>query len=460
MSILAAYIVPHPPLIVPAVGQGQERKIQATTDSYRAIAQEISDYKPDTIVVLSPHATVHTAYFHISPTPSASGNLKQFGANTHVSVAYDQQLVEELSQLCDEKGFPAGTSGERNASLDHGTIVPLFFIQETLPVVHYVRIGISGLSLQNHYAFGVLLQQAAHRLKRKVVIIASGDLSHKLTADGPYGYSPHGPGFDSALLHIMETGNFGKFFEIDPRMCKSAAECGLRSFVIMAGALDQRAVVPKLYSYEGPFGVGYAVASYRVLGEEPSRRFLASAQDEYAADPNAIRELQDPYVSLAREALEHYVKSGKRISLPQNLPEELTGRQAGVFVSIKKNGNLRGCIGTIVPTQKNVACEIICNAIASGTDDPRFSPVAASELADLAFSVDILFPAEPVTDRAALDVKRYGVIVTRGMRRGLLLPNLDGIDTVEMQLEIACQKAGIHPSQDYAIERFEVVRHT
>ena len=134
--------------------------------------------------------------------------------------------------------------------------------------------------------------------------------------------------------------------------------------------------------------------------------------------------------------------------------------RAGAFVSIKKHGNLRGCIGTISPTQKTLALEIVHNAISSGTADPRFSSIQESELSDLVFSVDVLSPAEPVQDKSTLDVKRYGVIVTQGNRRGLLLPNLEGVDSVEQQLAIACQKAGIPPSQSYAIERFEVVRHT
>lgn len=460
MSILAAYIVPHPPLIVPAVGKGQELKIQATINSYRAVAQEIAAHMPDTVIVLTPHAAIYADYFHISPKASACGNLRQFGAETQISVNYDQEFVDALSQLCDERGFPAGTEGETDSSLDHGTIIPLFFLQKEYSNARLVRIGISGLSLQKHYAFGMLMQQAANQLKRRFVIIASGDLSHKLTADGPYGYSPDGPKLDGALVHIMTTGNFGEFFSLNTSMCENAAECGLRGFLVMAGALDKMAVTPKFYSYECPFGVGYAVASFHVTGDDPSREYLAAAQMNYASGVKTIRDLEDSYVSLAREALEQYVSSGKRIKPALYLPAEMKSQRAGVFVSIKKHGNLRGCIGTISPTQNNIALEIIQNAISSGTNDPRFQPVTEAELADLTFSVDILFPAEPVLNRAELDVKRYGVIVTSGMRRGLLLPNLDGVDTIEKQLEIACQKAGIHPSQNYTIERFEVIRHT
>ena len=133
--------------------------------------------------------------------------------------------------------------------------------------------------------------------------------------------------------------------------------------------------------------------------------------------------------------------------------------RAGAFVSIKKRGDLRGCIGTISPTRDNLADEIVGNAINACSRDPRFNPVTPDELTDLTISVDILSDAEPINSPAELDVIKYGVIVSRGYRRGLLLPNLEGVDTVEYQLQIALSKAGINPSEPFDMERFEVVRH-
>ena len=271
MSILAAFAVPHPPLIVPAVGKGEEKRIQATIDGYRCVAGEIAGLKPDTIIVLSPHATAYADFFHVSPGAWASGNLKRFRGDVQTRIQYDGELTERLSAFCGERGFPAGTRGEEDASLDHGVLIPVHFMQEVYPAAQYVRIGVSGLSLQEHYALGMLLQETASRMGRDAVIVASGDLSHKLTEDGPYGYSPDGPKFDAALVSIMKSGNFGELFALDPSLCENAAECGLRCFGIMAGALDQSAVNATLHSYEGPFGVGYAVASFRVTGKDPPR---------------------------------------------------------------------------------------------------------------------------------------------------------------------------------------------
>jgi len=182
----------------------------------------------------------------------------------------------------------------------------------------------------------------------------------------------------------------------------------------------------------------------------------------------------DPYVELAKAAIRVFTERGARvragdggISCSDGQPCQspvadytpLLNRRAGVFISIKKRGSLRGCIGTISPVRANIAEEIADNAINACSRDPRFEPVNSAELDDLTVSVDVLSEAEPVDTASALDPKRYGVIVSRGYRRGLLLPNLEGVDTVGYQLEIALSKAGINPSEPFDIERFEVVRH-
>ena len=165
------------------------------------------------------------------------------------------------------------------------------------------------------------------------------------------------------------------------------------------------------------------------------------------------------YVKLARGTIENYIKQGKIITPPLGLPEEMINQKAGVFVSLKKKGNLRGCIGTFIPTQENIAQEIIKNAISAAVDDPRFSSVNVSELKDLSISVDVLSAPEEVKDISQLDPKKYGVIVSSGYKKGLLLPDLEGVDTVEYQMDIAKRKAGIYPGEKVKLYRFEVKRY-
>jgi len=459
MPITAAYIVPHPPLIVPEVGKGQEKAIQATIDSYHIIARQIAGIKPDTIILTSPHSVMYADYIHISPGKDARGSLKQFGAPAVVCVNYDTALVDALCRLCDDADFPAGTLGEKNQALDHGTLIPLHFVNQYYTGYRLVRCSISGLSRQEHYRFGMMIRQTVDKLGRGAVFIASGDLSHKLAPDGPYGFAAEGPELDAKLTAIMCSGNFGEFFGLDSALCERGAECGLGSFVTMAGALDQQAVETRFLSYEGPFGVGYAVCGYKVVGDAPGRDFLTQDAAKAGRRLQSLRDSEGACVRLARQTLERYVTTGTLPEIPDDLPDALQNGRAGVFVSIKKNGQLRGCIGTIEPTQPSIAEEIMQNAVSSGTRDSRFSPVRGDELESLVYSVDVLSPAEPISDENLLDVLRYGVIVTSGRKRGLLLPNLEGVDTVEDQIRIACEKAGIRPGEPYTLERFEVVRH-
>lgn len=164
-------------------------------------------------------------------------------------------------------------------------------------------------------------------------------------------------------------------------------------------------------------------------------------------------------VRMAREAVEAYVREGRRIEPPSELPDFLQER-AGTFVSIKKKDkSLRGCIGTILATQVSLAEEIIRNAIAAATEDPRFPPIREEELDDLVYSVDVLSKAEMVPDESHLDPAKYGLIVQSGYCRGLLLPDIDGVDTVEDQICIAKRKAGLPDDEPCELLRFTVTRY-
>ncbi len=165
-----------------------------------------------------------------------------------------------------------------------------------------------------------------------------------------------------------------------------------------------------------------------------------------------------PIVKLAKDTIESHIKKGETISPPLELEPEMSER-AGVFVSIKKNNELKGCIGTYLATTENVANEIIQNAVSAATRDPRFAPVTPSELDKLEYSVDVLSAPEKINSSGDLDPKNYGVIVKKGDRRGLLLPDLEGINTVDEQIKIAALKAGISSTEDMDIYRFKVKRY-
>ncbi|MDR3125744.1 MAG: AmmeMemoRadiSam system protein A, partial [Candidatus Nomurabacteria bacterium] len=384
MSIISTYLVPHPPLIFPEIGRGEERKIETTIKAYRAVAAEIAEIDPDTIILLSPHAPSFVDYFYIFPNTSANGNMSEFNApEVQLTMEYDTNFAETLAQICQNENFPAGDDGDLDPKLDHATMVPLRFISQNRQF-KFVRIGITSLSLDSHYRLGQLIAKTAEQLNRRVVVVASGDLSHRLKNSGPYGFAPEGPKFDKAVRQTITSGDLQQLLDFSPEFCDQAGECGHRPLIIMAGCIGERPIEPKLLSYQGPFGVGYGVASFHIV--------------------------ESDYVKLARQTVETYIKSNQTIENPEELFLSLSTETAGVFVSIKKLGELRGCIGTIQATEPSIAREIVANAISAASQDPRFNPIATHELPELSYSVDILQPPEPVSDSDKLNPTIYGVI--------------------------------------------------
>ena len=467
MGIVGAYVMPHPPLAVPDVGRGQESKIKNTLEAMSEAAAEIAELAPETIVFITPHGTVYSDFFHISPGSAGKGDFSRFGASkAKYETEYDCTLAIEIQNQAAATGLPAGTQGEVSKQLDHGVLVPMHFIGEKYNSYKSVRMSASGLDASSHYKMGQVIANAAKLLGKRIVVVASGDLSHKLSDDGPYGFHKDGEEFDEQIMKHMSEGDFLGLLLMPQKLRSNAAECGYGPFVILAGCLDKTKVSPKLLSYECPFGVGYGVVSFSCLGEDDTRNFLDIWNEKNIEQIKAVRKSEDPYRTLARMSLEYRLNSKKKIDSPKEavinglqLPDEMLTKKAGVFVSLFKNGELRGCIGTISPTTNSVAEEIIQNAVSAGLKDTRFSKVTTDELPLIMYKVDVLDAPEDIDGPDLLDVYNYGVIVESGYKRGLLLPNLDGIDTVDEQVSIAKRKAGISQDEEVKLKRFKVTRH-
>ena len=470
MSILAAYALPHPPLIIPGVADARAAGIPATQAACREVGRRIAALMPQTIVISTPHSIMYRDYLHVSPGGGARGSFASFGApRARYECVYDEEFVRELVWACADEGLSVGTEGQRSRELDHGTMIALHFIEEgyrelgLTPEFRVVRMGLSGMSPEFHYSVGRCVQNVAAKLGRDVVFVASGDLSHKLATSGPYGFAPEGPVFDENICQAFEAGDLVALLAMDHVCAERAAECGLRSFQIMAGALDHTAVRGELLSYEGPFGVGYGVGAFELLSAPGTAADIDRLAEYQAIRRERLaetREAESLHVRLARYALETFVRTGKPARIPAGLPLELTDTRAGCFVSLKEDGELRGCIGTIYPVQANLAEEILTNAVSAGCHDPRFPAVREDELDSLVYDVDVLGDPEPC-EVEDLNPVRFGVIVScSDGRRGLLLPNLDGVDTAGEQLEIAARKGHIDLTRDaWELERFEVVRY-
>ena len=266
MPLLAGYMVPHPPIAVAEIGRGEEKKIQVTLDAFDAVAADIAALKPDTIIVTSPHSVMYRDYFHISPGKKAIGNLGRFRApQVQFEQEYDTDLVATIEKLCDRQRFPAGTMGEVDKFLDHGTMVPLYFVNKRYKGYKLVRIGLSALPLELHWQFGQIIRNAIDRRGERVVFIGSGDLAHCQKEDGPYGYRPSGPEYDERIMDVMGRADFKALLDFDERFLDDCMECGHRSFTIMGGAFANDKVNVKKLSHEATFGVGYGICIYHPM---------------------------------------------------------------------------------------------------------------------------------------------------------------------------------------------------
>lgn len=465
-NIVGSYLMPHPPIIIPDIGKGEEHKIEDTITSCNTIGKEISELKPETIIIITPHGTMFSDAIAVSNEDKIHGDFRNFRAiNVKMDIDIDTQFNEKLVSNCHENDVPAGLVDSNilmryghEFTLDHGAMVPLYFVNKYYTHYKLVHITYSMIGDINLYKFGMEIQKTAYELNRKCVIIASGDLSHKLKDEGPYSYSPYGEKFDNTLLGNLQNGDIYSVFNMDNKMIQEAGQCGLNSIYILLGAHNKEALKGDLLSYEGPFGVGYGVMRINPTGTS------VDLLDSLIKNKEEINKKKlhssNPYTKLARENLMYYFSHGTKMSDLSNIPNELLNKKSGVFVSLKKYGTLRGCIGTILPVTDSISQEIINNSISAAINDPRFPAVQEYELSDIDISVDVL-TAPIKASKDELDPKRYGVIVSKGYKKGLLLPDLEGIDTVEKQLEIACDKGEIdYLNDDYNIEKFEVIRYS
>ncbi len=463
-KIIAYVAMPHPPIVIPEVGRGEEKKIKNTYDACASIGKQIAELKPDTIIVVTPHGTMFSDAISLSFEKSISGSLKQFRApEVSMNFDIDLDLTLRIIDKSDENDIPTAKITRnfikkygKEYELDHGTMVPLYFIKDKYSSFKLVHITYGGLSPMQLYRFGKGIKVAVEESSKNVVFIASGDLSHRLKDEGPYDYSPFGEKFDSEIINLLTKGDVAGVFNMNCETTEGAGECGLRSYYIMLGAMEGNEIKGELLSYEGTFGVGYAVMKFKL--EKSDRDILTEITQEKRKKYNERTSNEDVYVRLARESLTHYLIEGNFMELPNYVTEEMLNNKRGVFVSLKKFGTLRGCIGTIFPVTESVSEEIMRNAIEAGEGDPRFSPVSEGELEDIVFSVDVL--TEPVeASKEELNPKKYGVVVRSGRKSGLLLPDLEGVNTIEEQISIVLNKAGIAANENYSIEKFEVIRH-
>jgi AmmeMemoRadiSam system protein A/AmmeMemoRadiSam system protein B len=458
-SLVFAAIVPHPPIMVPEVGRDAIAEVRPSIDGMAELTQRLIESRAETVVIISPHAPLEREAFIAFDGPQLHGDFANFRAPTvTVNAELDDELLNEITRTAANEHLIVMRI--RGFDLDHGTTVPLYFLQRNGWSGKVVALGYYFLSNEDHVRFGQCIREAIQRLGRPAAFIASGDLSHRLKRGAPAGYYADAHLFDEAVVDAVRDCTTQRIVEIDRELRLAAGECGYRSMLVAIGATQHDSNC-QVISYEAPFGVGYLVAQLSSAAEraQPDGSVPSALADRSSRQPT--NEFIRATPALARETVEAFVKKGKIIQPPADLPIDFKAR-AGCFVSIKTySGDLRGCIGTVEPLKNTLAEEIIHNAVSAANRDPRFAPVRADELANLKYSVDVLSEPEPCT-LEDLDPKIYGLIVEHesGYPRGLLLPNLQGVETAKQQVDIAARKAGLDPNEKLKLFRFRADRYS
>ena len=405
----------------------------------RDAAAELVRTAPELVLVLSPHAPRMARSFGISFGSLLSGDFGRFGfpdlrlsfegapkAAHSLAEAARKARIEVHKLACDD-------------GLDHGALVPLYFLHQAgyRGAVLVLSLPYPGRALE--VPFGRALGQAAVEARQRWSLVASGDMSHRLSPGAPAGFDPRAKDFDATFCAAMQAGDLRAAASVPLDLANVAAEDVLQSTTVAAAALGFEGRGHHVLSYEAPFGVGYLEA---ILHTD-------------RAPPVGVDHGASPWTSIARAAIRAALRG-----TPHTPPVARSSAPRAVFVTLRSpDGTLRGCIGRTEPLSADLVQEIADCAVRAATQDTRMPSVTLDELDQLRIEVSILSPIEPVDSVDDLDPARYGVVVSAGDRRGVLLPGIAGVDSVSEQVRIALAKARIPDGAPYQIQRFTVEKH-
>jgi len=439
MSIPCAALMCHAPIVIPALAGSRGQACSKTTGAMRQVATDVLAHGPEVIVVVSPHAPRAAQSWAVVHDAEIAGTFSRFGrADLGLTLEGAPHAAEALSRVAQQYGL--SVEAARGDDLDHGALVPLMFLAEAGFLGRVLVVSLPYPGTDQEERFGHIIAQAAAVCGERWAIIASGDMSHRLTADAPAGFHPRAKDFDLTFVRNLRHKDLRRATNVDAKLQALVAEDVVQSTRVAAAAVDYVATGLTVYSYEGPFGVGYCEAmlfSERAQGKD--------------ADPDAppLR-----LVDIAHDAIVHAL-AGTHYLVPE-LPAPWDAPHA-VFVTLRSpEGELRGCIGRTEPIFGSLALEVADCAVAAATRDHRMPSVETRELTRLGIEISVLEPPEPIESASQLDPKRFGVVVSQGERRGVLLPEVEGVDTVDDQLRIAMRKGEISAHAPYRLQRFRV----
>ncbi len=447
-SIVFVGLMPHAPLLVRGVGGDRHAHVGRTIRAMTNVARHAVAAQPDAVVVISPCSPRRPGAFGVWETPLLHGSFEHFGSDeNHIDLPLDRLFVERLAHEATARGIRLWKIG--GPALDHGATVPLSYLISAGWKGPTVVVGLNQPGDDQLEEFGHTIAEAANALRFRLALIASGDMSHRLTATAPSGYHADGTRFDQTFIELLRSGSLHDIGQLDPAVVAHADEDVLAPTRIALAAVDYTAPGRTVLSYEGPFGVGYGVA---ILAERQVRD-PASAAIPATATPIVLSHRADlPWV--ARCAVAAVFQNG-----PDAPPFEAAGDLAqpqALFVTLRRvDHELRGSSGSPTPTQKDLVWQTWHDAREAAFRDSRFHALRVEELLHVRFSVSLLGPLETISSPAQLNPALYGLLVSSSAgRQGLLLPGIKSVDSPAEQLRLARHRAGVKASESVKLQRF------
>ncbi|MFA6548278.1 MAG: class III extradiol dioxygenase subunit B-like domain-containing protein [Candidatus Magasanikbacteria bacterium] len=261
MSLVYAAITPHPPLLIPNIGKEALKKLEKTKNAMEKMEEELYLAKPDVLIIISAHGSYFPDAFTLNVCPEYHTDLKEFGdLTTKMNFKGEMNLSALIREKTKEEKIPTTMISE--STLDHGSAIPLFYLTQHLPDVKIIQMGFCDLDWKTHLDFGYLVKEKILDTNKRVAVIASGDLSHALSADSPAGFNPVGIKFDEKIQELLANGNAVGMLQLEADFVKNASECGFKAFLILMGILKNLDYTYRQHSYEAPFGVGYLTANF------------------------------------------------------------------------------------------------------------------------------------------------------------------------------------------------------
>ena len=303
-AIKFACISPHPPIIVREVGRGRERELQRTIDALEQLAGDVAAHRPDTVLLMATHGPLNPGAFVLLTAPAAQGGFARWGA-PQVSLRFDTdpELIAAIRDEAEQAELPLDAAARWDDGLDWSVTVPLYYLRCGMADAPLTPMNVSFLSARRHFQLDQAVRRAIDRVGRRAVVVASADLSHRLSDDGPYGFDPAGPELDLRIREAVASWDAEALLTMDEEFRERAGDDAVASLSFLMGALDGLRVRPRVLSYEGPFGVGYMVAAVDILDDEERRTHVeadVARAEPVEADPEDIVAAAGPSHTLAR----------------------------------------------------------------------------------------------------------------------------------------------------------------